>query len=139
MEDSSLKGFSSRLMMWRSSQLWYMWTQTKNIGLNPDRNLSVDYDVCSEVPKITLNGHRASLKRRTFSLEELMVKGRACWLWDYLSRSNAVGYVVPLSGGIKSGCTATIVFSMCRIVMRAIQDGKMQVESDLQRVVGLKG
>lgn len=49
--------------------------------------------------------------------------GPACWLWDYLRRSSTSGYFVPLSGGIDSCATATIVFSMCRLVCKAAEEG----------------
>lgn len=49
--------------------------------------------------------------------------GPACWLWDYLRRSRTQGYFVPLSGGIDSCATATIVFSMCREVVKAVAEG----------------
>lgn len=55
------------------------------------------------------------------SPEEEIALGPACWLWDYLRRSRTQGYFVPLSGGIDSCATATIVFSMCRLVHAAIQ------------------
>jgi NAD+ synthase (glutamine-hydrolysing) len=31
--------------------------------------------------------------------EEEIAMGPACWLWDYLRRSGASGYLLPLSGG----------------------------------------
>lgn len=49
--------------------------------------------------------------------------GPACWMWDYLRRSRQAGFFVPLSGGIDSCATATIVYSMCRLVVKASQDG----------------
>lgn len=54
------------------------------------------------------------------SPEQEIALGPACWLWDYLRRSHTQGYFVPLSGGIDSCATATIVFSMCRLVIAAI-------------------
>ncbi|CBQ73960.1 probable QNS1-Glutamine-dependent NAD Synthetase [Sporisorium reilianum SRZ2] len=57
---------------------------------------------------------------RYHSPEEEIALGPACWLWDYLRRSRTQGYFVPLSGGIDSCATATIVFSMCRLVLAAI-------------------
>lgn len=68
--------------------------------------------------------------------EEQMAKGSACWLWDCVRRSKAAGFVVPLSGGIDSGCTVTIVYSMCRLVMQALKQGNLQVQVDVRRVVG---
>ena len=49
--------------------------------------------------------------------------GPACWLWDYLRRSKAAGFFIPLSGGIDSCATAVIVHSMCRLVIEAIEGG----------------
>ena len=46
--------------------------------------------------------------------EELML-GPACWLWDYLRRSGAAGYLLPLSGGADSSATAAIVGAMCQV------------------------
>lgn len=68
--------------------------------------------------------------------EEEIALGPACWLWDYLRRSKASGYFIPLSGGIDSCATATIVFSMCRLVIQEIQQGNKQVIEDAQRLNG---
>ncbi|GAM85212.1 hypothetical protein ANO11243_032160 [Dothideomycetidae sp. 11243] len=68
--------------------------------------------------------------------EEEIALGPAAWLWDYLRRSKATGYFVPLSGGIDSCATATIVFSMCRMVVAAIEDGNAQVIEDATRLCG---
>lgn len=68
--------------------------------------------------------------------EEEIALGPACWLWDYLRRSKASGYFVPLSGGIDSCATATIVYSMCRMVLQALDDGNEQVKTDVERLCG---
>lgn len=47
--------------------------------------------------------------------------GPACWLWDYLRRSDASGYMLPLSGGADSAAVAAIVASMCRLAVDAGQ------------------
>lgn len=49
--------------------------------------------------------------------------GPACWLWDYLKRSGASGFLLPLSGGADSASVAAIVGSMCQQVMQAIKVG----------------
>ena len=54
--------------------------------------------------------------------EEEIAYGPACWLWDYLRRSEAAGYFIPLSGGSDSGAVATIVGSMCQLVAKAVLD-----------------
>jgi len=68
--------------------------------------------------------------------EEEIALGPACWLWDYLRRSGAAGFMLPLSGGLDSASTATIVFSMCRLVMQALDEGNEQVKKDVQRIAG---
>ncbi len=70
--------------------------------------------------------------------EEEIAYGPACWLWDYLRRSEAAGYFIPLSGGSDSGAVATIVGSMCQLVAKAILDGVPQVTQDIQRMFGDK-
>ena len=46
--------------------------------------------------------------------EEEIAYGPACYLWDYLRRSGASGYFLPLSGGADSASTAAIVGVMCQ-------------------------
>ena len=59
--------------------------------------------------------------------------GPAAWLWDYLRRSGASGFLLPLSGGADSSSTAAIVGSMCQMVVKAIAEGDAQVLEDAQR------
>lgn len=69
--------------------------------------------------------------------EEEIALGPACWLWDYLRRcGGAAGFFIPLSGGIDSCATATIVFSMCRLVVKAVEKGNEQVIKDVRRICG---
>ncbi|KAK2763064.1 glutamine-dependent NAD(+) synthetase [Arachnomyces sp. PD_36] len=66
--------------------------------------------------------------------EEEIALGPACWMWDYLRRSKAGGFLVPLSGGIDSCATAVLVYSMCREVMKALDQGNQQVLEDVRRI-----
>lgn len=75
----------------------------------------------------------APMEPRYHKPEEEIALGPACWMWDYLRRSKAAGFFVPLSGGIDSCATATITFSMCRLVVQAIKDGNKQVVEDAKR------
>lgn len=68
--------------------------------------------------------------------EEEIALGPACWLWDYLRRCGVAGYFLPLSGGIDSCATATIVHSMCRLVVEACENGNEQVIADARRICG---
>ena len=50
--------------------------------------------------------------------EEEIALGPACWLWDYLRRSGASGFLLPLSGGVDSSSVAALVGSMCQLVVQ---------------------
>ncbi|CAG8504749.1 9910_t:CDS:10 [Ambispora gerdemannii] len=68
--------------------------------------------------------------------EQEITLGPACWLWDYLRRSNMSGYFLPLSGGIDSCSTAVIVYSMSRLVVEAVEKGDENIIQDVRRIVG---
>ncbi|XP_064397705.1 glutamine-dependent NAD(+) synthetase-like isoform X2 [Halichondria panicea] len=69
--------------------------------------------------------------------EEEISLGPACWLWDYLRRSGMAGYFLPLSGGIDSSSTATLVGSMCNLLSQAVNKGNQCVMEELRRVLKL--
>ncbi|KAK4228275.1 hypothetical protein QBC38DRAFT_475747 [Podospora fimiseda] len=79
------------------------------------------------------------IQPRIHSVEEEIALVGGCYLWDYLRRSGTAGYLVPLSGGIDSCATAVIVYSMCRIVMEAINEGNAQVIEDVKRIAKYNG
>jgi NAD+ synthase (glutamine-hydrolysing) len=64
--------------------------------------------------------------------------GPALWLWDYLRRSGARGFFLPLSGGADSASTAAIVASMAQIVLKSIESGNQGALADLRRIVADK-
>lgn len=74
------------------------------------------------------------LKIRYHSPEEEISLGPACWLWDYLRRSGASGFLLPLSGGADSSSVAAIVGSMCQLVVKEIANGDEQVKADAMRI-----
>ena len=73
---------------------------------------------------------------RIHAPEEEISLGPACWMWDYLRRSGAAGFFIPLSGGLDSASTATLVYSMARLVVEAVEAGNEQVKKDIQRIAG---
>ncbi|KAM9409466.1 glutamine-dependent NAD(+) synthetase isoform 2-T2 [Pholidichthys leucotaenia] len=68
--------------------------------------------------------------------EEEISLGPACWLWDYLRRSGQAGFLLPLSGGVDSSSTACIIYCMCVLLCRAVENGNSQVLEDVRRIVG---
>jgi NAD+ synthase (glutamine-hydrolysing) len=65
--------------------------------------------------------------------EEECCLGPACWLWDYLRRSGAAGFLLPLSGGADSSSVATIVGAMCHLVYDAAPNDP-RVAKDVRRI-----
>lgn len=61
--------------------------------------------------------------------------GPALWMWDYLRRSGARGFFLPLSGGADSTAVAAIVTSMCIQVFDSIKNGNEQALEDIRRII----
>ncbi len=51
-----------------------------------------------------------------------------CWLWDYLRRSGASGFFIPLSGGADSSCVTIMVGLLTRLIYDEIQREKVILE-----------
>lgn len=69
--------------------------------------------------KFTLNEfvtQKNKNKQDDKQIEELM-NAASCWMFDYLSRSGASGFVLPLSGGADSAVTALLTYNMCRLMI----------------------
>ncbi|KAG6788184.1 hypothetical protein POTOM_004239 [Populus tomentosa] len=74
------------------------------------------------------------LKINYLSPEEEIAFGPGCWLWDYLRRSGASGFLLPLSGGADSSSVAAIVGCMCQLAVKEIDNGDEQVKADAIRI-----
>ena len=67
--------------------------------------------------------------------EEECCFGPACWLWDFMRRSGAAGFFLPLSGGADSSSVAMIVGVMTIMVTEAAKkDPNGLVASECRRV-----
>jgi len=64
-----------------------------------------------------------ALVPRVHTAEEECALGPACWLWDYLRRSGAGGFLLPLSGGADSSSVAAIARVMCVLAADAAREG----------------
>lgn len=72
---------------------------------------------------------------RIHSPQEECCLGPACWLWDYLRRSGAAGFLLPLSGGADSSSVAAIVRVMSVLVAREVLiHGNSQVIQDVTKI-----
>lgn len=72
--------------------------------------------------------------------EEECCLGPACWLWDYLRRSGAAGFFLPLSGGADSSSVAAIVGAMCKMATAAARaDPNGVVATDCRKICRQEG
>lgn len=113
--------------------------QARDPSIRQLERIKVDFNLCKTAgalnPKARLT---PPMEPRYHLPEEEIALGPACWMWDYLRRSKAAGFLVPLSGGIDSCATATITYSMCRLVVREISEGNEVVIEDAKRLCGGK-
>jgi NAD+ synthase (glutamine-hydrolysing) len=67
--------------------------------------------------------------------EQEIAMGPPLWLWDYLRRSGARGFFLPLSGGADSASVAAMVASMSSMVLKSINEGNTDALNDIRRIV----
>lgn len=80
----------------------------------------------------------APVAARLPSPDEEIARGPACWLWDYLRRSGAAGFFVPISGGADSSAVVAVVRSMAGLALEAARRGDEPARSDLRRLLALR-
>lgn len=95
-------------------------------------SVAAPYNLCQSFHlRMCLSG---PLKIKYHSPEEEIALGPGCWLWDYLRRSEASGFLLPLSGGADSSSVAAIVGCMCQLVVKEIANGDERVKADAIRI-----
>lgn len=102
----------------------------------PYPRLKVDFSICNEDWWDTGIPSCRPMEPIILTKEEQILKEPACWLWDYLRRSDRGGLLLPLSGDVDSSATAAIVFSMCHLVIEAVTAGNEKVLAEVRRLVG---
>lgn len=65
------------------------------------------------------------------SIQEEVCRSISVWLWDYLRRSGASGFLIPLSGGADSSSLCAIVRLMCNYLFEV----KAHITNHLQEVL----
>ncbi|KAF1814310.1 putative glutamine dependent NAD+ synthetase [Eremomyces bilateralis CBS 781.70] len=97
--------------------------------------IETPFELSSEQADLDVSlGPSPAIEPRFHAPEEEIAYVGGCYLWDYLRRCGAAGYLCPLSGGIDSASTSTMVYGMCSLVMDAIRAGEEQVIADVKRV-----
>lgn len=106
------------------------------VEFRPPRFVPVDFSLCMEEEEQALHSPTGGIVPRIHAVEEEIALGPACWLWDYLRRSGARGFLLPLSGGADSSAVAAIVYSMSKKVAQEMKrDPNGGVARDLARIL----
>ena len=82
----------------------------------PFPTVHADIDIC-RVTNIPLN---KEVKLKLLIPEQEISMGPPLWMWDYLRRSGARGFFLPLSGGADSASVAGMIASMAKMVLESI-------------------
>lgn len=71
--------------------------------------------------------------------EEEIALAPACYLYDFLRRTKASGFFLPLSGGADSAAVAVIVYNMAGLIWSEWKEGNMEVRKALKEMVKDEG
>lgn len=92
--------------------------------------IDVKFDIAKTSYKYNLSGgtnykdkHKHKDKRQGISNDQIeeITNAASAYLWDYMRRSGAMGFQLPLSGGADSAATATIIYNMCLLMKDAYE------------------
>lgn len=71
--------------------------------------------------------------------EEEIALAPSCYLYDFLRRTKASGFFLPLSGGADSAAVAAIVYSMAGLMWEEWREGNKDVREALKEMVKEEG
>ena len=114
------------------------------------RNVQAAAYICDSLQTVKVHGLRLRMGRveqltqtipfPEYSREEQVGRVPACYLWDYLRRSLASGFFIPISGGVGSISVLAIVSKMCKLVLHALPQligyNRDVMAADLVRIFG---
>lgn len=101
----------------------------------------IECDLCLSCPADELFVSDTLKLSREISLKildpmEEIFRAEAAFLWQYLTRANAAGYFLALSGGLDSATVALFIYGMAQVVLQSINDGDENALADLRCVTG---
>jgi NAD+ synthase (glutamine-hydrolysing) len=98
--------------------------------------IPVEFDIAKTSYKYNLSGgtnykNKHKDKRQEISYDQIeeITNAASAYLWDYMRRSGAMGFQLPLSGGADSAATATIIYNIC-LLMQAAYEKELSDEED---------
>ena len=98
--------------------------------------LIVDFKISKVFPDV-LQEYESPLNVKNVIplFEEEIAKGPACYLYNYLKRSEASGFFLPLSGGADSAAVAAIVYNMALLIYDGIIKNQENVLQELRSII----
>lgn len=103
----------------RSNRCGYFSRGMQSAKVEPFHQVLAPIDIC----RTTSTPLSKEIKLNLLMPEQEIAMGPPLWLWDYLRRSGARGFFLPLSGGADSATVAAMIGSMSKIVLNSIQNG----------------
>lgn len=137
--------YISSILSYRMKNNSFGTQATRSTSINKFNTISVNFDINNkEKHAYVLDGGKSGKNSKSGKNKEIHKKEKgsnkscdfkitdeeieeiansaSCWLWDYVRRSGAMGFMLPLSGGADSACTATIVYNMCLVMAKAYNE-----------------
>ena len=113
------------------------------------KSRSLHTQKCKRIPKIVIDFRVAKindikneeiptallLKDVVPCFEEEIAKGPACYLYDYLRRSGASGFFLPLSGGADSAAVAAVVYNMGLLIYGGVKNNVQCIINGVREIV----
>jgi len=99
--------------------------------------IDVNVAVCDEEYYCDSPAHQKNLKRLTdlYHYPHMTVEP-SLWLWEYLKKTGASGFFLPLSGGLDSAAVAMVIYNMADILYKTVVDQKNEViMENLRKVI----
>lgn len=100
------------------------------------KKINVDFKICKAFNvKYEELDQPLNLKDVVSAPEEEIAKGPACYLYNYLIRSGASGFFLPLSGGADSAAVAAVVYNMALLIHKGIKQKDEVVIQGFKKIV----
>lgn len=107
-------------------------------GVSTIPRIKIDLSVCKCEEKYTTRTEETNLINELIEEYEYPHARYepSLFLWDFLRKSKASGFFLPLSGGLDSCAVAVIVYNMCCIVHSEItEENNQNALNDLRKII----
>ena len=93
----------------------------------------VDFHISSEESKKLITNKPIKFVNDPIAVQ--IMDATSGYLWDYLRKSGARGFYLPLSGGADSGVTALLVYNFAERILEGFKRGSEFITSTFRRII----